>query len=384
MSVNGNGHRLTATLQRRPQDLTSKEWRDAISSAKAENVESAANSMDSIPNSPSLSPILISFLSSGSRRLREASSVALAHIGLSGGGEVLQKQCVLEQLLRQIRKDVDEEEKGAYFYAIYHLLGVIPPSQPLLLELTTYSYALSSYGSVIDELTPIIPSVFEVLLYEIFQKSDPRPLVKIVTPLVRLLGNLCASGDTPSLSVLQEPDLPAVLTTLLSTNYLHLNSSHLLQKILAERTSNNSRQSVKEAEYMCHVFVREDGLTAVCLSDYEYPTRVAHTLLTKILEDFSAQVPRSEWSGRKEVSGFNGPLDVHLKKFQVPEQADSMSRLQNELDETKIILHGTIESVLDRGEKLDDLIQKSEGLSMHSKAFYKSARKTNSCCSSWG
>ncbi|XP_040565409.1 synaptobrevin homolog YKT6 [Lepeophtheirus salmonis] len=155
-------------------------------------------------------------------------------------------------------------------------------------------------------------------------------------------------------------------------------------KILAERTSNNSRQSVKEAEYMCHVFVREDGLTAVCLSDYEYPTRVAHTLLTKILEDFSAQVPRSEWSGRKEVSGFNGPLDVHLKKFQVPEQADSMSRLQNELDETKIILHGTIESVLDRGEKLDDLIQKSEGLSMHSKAFYKSARKTNSCCSSWG
>ncbi|XP_040565407.1 uncharacterized protein [Lepeophtheirus salmonis] len=238
MSVNGNGHRLTATLQRRPQDLTSKEWRDAISSAKAENVESAANSMDSIPNSPSLSPILISFLSSGSRRLREASSVALAHIGLSGGGEVLQKQCVLEQLLRQIRKDVDEEEKGAYFYAIYHLLGVIPPSQPLLLELTTYcvhnlslrspvelfwvAYALSSYGSVIDELTPIIPSVFEVLLYEIFQKSDPRPLVKIVTPLVRLLGNLCASGDTPSLSVLQEPDLPAVLTTLLSTNYLHL------------------------------------------------------------------------------------------------------------------------------------------------------------------
>lgn len=33
--------------------------------------------------------------------------------------------------------------------------------------------------------------------------------------------------------------------------------------------------------------------------------------------------------------------------------------------------HGTIEAVLERGEKLDDLVEKSEGLSMQSKAFYK-------------
>ena len=33
--------------------------------------------------------------------------------------------------------------------------------------------------------------------------------------------------------------------------------------------------------------------------------------------------------------------------------------------------HNTIEAVLDRGEKLDDLVDKSEGLSSQSKAFYK-------------
>ena len=47
--------------------------------------------------------------------------------------------------------------------------------------------------------------------------------------------------------------------------------------------------------------------------------------------------------------------------------------------------HSTIEAVLERGEKLDDLVDKSEALSMQSKAFYKTARKTNSCCgTSWG
>lgn len=33
--------------------------------------------------------------------------------------------------------------------------------------------------------------------------------------------------------------------------------------------------------------------------------------------------------------------------------------------------HNTIEDILGRGEKLDDLVDKSEGLTLQSKAFYK-------------
>lgn len=119
-----------------------------------------------------------------------------------------------------------------------------------------------------------------------------------------------------------------------------------------------------------------------------------------------------------------------------------MAKIQRDLDETKIILHKTIESVLDRGEKLDQvgwgpclsrsrfgglssiapgycclalvalliqrsalwagprrrcvsgilvathacplptvqLVDKSADLSMASQLFYKQARKANSCC----
>lgn len=45
-------------------------------------------------------------------------------------------------------------------------------------------------------------------------------------------------------------------------------------------------------------------------------------------------------------------------------------KVQRELDETKITLHKTIESVLERNVKLDDLVNKSEGLSSQSKMFY--------------
>ena len=50
-------------------------------------------------------------------------------------------------------------------------------------------------------------------------------------------------------------------------------------------------------------------------------------------------------------------------------------KVQAELDETKIILHKTIESVLERGEKLDNLVDRSEALSSQSRMFYKTAKK---------
>ena len=50
-------------------------------------------------------------------------------------------------------------------------------------------------------------------------------------------------------------------------------------------------------------------------------------------------------------------------------------KVQAELDETKIILHKTIESVLERGEKLDNLVERSDALSAQSRMFYKTAKK---------
>ena len=49
-------------------------------------------------------------------------------------------------------------------------------------------------------------------------------------------------------------------------------------------------------------------------------------------------------------------------------------KIQRELDETKIVLHKTIESVLERGEKIDTLVEKSNDLSAQSRMFYGQVR----------
>lgn len=151
-------------------------------------------------------------------------------------------------------------------------------------------------------------------------------------------------------------------------------------KTLVERTQAATRQSVKQDVYMCHVYVRADNLSAVLISDHEYPNRVAHTLLTKIMDDFNAKVAKDQWPTGSESSIDFTTLPATLSKYQDPREADALTRMQEDLDETKIILRNTIEAVLERGEKLDDLVYKSESLSIQSKAFYKTAKKTNSCC----
>lgn len=108
--------------------------------------------------------------------------------------------------------------------------------------------------------------------------------------------------------------------------------------------------------------------------------RVAHTLLTKILDEFASKVSSDQWpNGTEQTISFT-QLPAYLSKYQDPREADPLTKMQEDLDETKIILRNTIEQVLVRGEKLDDLVSQSEELSVQSKAFYKTAKKTNSCC----
>ncbi|CAO3692132.1 unnamed protein product [Umbelopsis ramanniana] len=147
-------------------------------------------------------------------------------------------------------------------------------------------------------------------------------------------------------------------------------------KTVAERTLAGQRQSVDESNYVGHVYARAEGVAGVVITDKEYPARVAFSLLNKILDEFIMRYPVEKWSGPVQYP----ELAEYLRKYQDPKQADSIMKVQRDLDDTKVILHKTIEGVLQRGEKLDSLIERSEELSSQSKVFYKTAKKTNSCC----
>jgi synaptobrevin family protein YKT6 len=62
--------------------------------------------------------------------------------------------------------------------------------------------------------------------------------------------------------------------------------------------------------------------------------------------------------------------DYMRKIWAQSHEAENYLQIQRELEETKVILHNTVSKVLKRGEKIDNLVFKSNNLSIHSKAFY--------------
>jgi len=155
-----------------------------------------------------------------------------------------------------------------------------------------------------------------------------------------------------------------------------------LTKTFTKRTEPGQRQSITHEGYVVHCYVRSDGLGGTVTTDLEYPARVAFVLIGQMLEDFVDHVGGDDgWKNVTTPESITFPkLDEYLQKYQNPAEADKVTKIQKDLDETTQILHKTIDSVLERGVKLDNLVERSNDLSAQSKMFYKQAKKTNSCC----
>lgn len=117
----------------------------------------------------------------------------------------------------------------------------------------------------------------------------------------------------------------------------------------------------EDAVVSCH---RIGPVCTVLVTDLEYPSRVCFEILQRLHD-----TPTSE------------QLETTIQDYQAPERVDALTSIRQRLDETLVIMHENVNLVLQRGEDLDELVEKSSRLSASSKMFYKVARKHNRCCS---
>lgn len=111
--------------------------------------------------------------------------------------------------------------------------------------------------------------------------------------------------------------------------------------------------------YLVFTIVYGEHIFVAC-ADGEYIPSVAHAFLDK-----------SRGCQDKERL---------LEEYQDYKSKDTLGKIKTEISETKEVCIKTLNSLFERGEKLDDLIDKSEQLSKSSKLFYKAAHKRNKCC----
>lgn len=136
-------------------------------------------------------------------------------------------------------------------------------------------------------------------------------------------------------------------------------------RVFAKKVSNVSEDPAYKEYYYEH-----DGKKyRFCIKGYE------NNLVSVIVGDmpsYSVLRMMDEASTRnfKEV----------MKEYENWKEKCPIEAMHKELEETKTVLKDTLENVLNRGERLDKLIDQSEELSMQSKALFHAAKRQNRCC----
>lgn len=133
------------------------------------------------------------------------------------------------------------------------------------------------------------------------------------------------------------------------------------------QTNQSSRVSEKHEQYDITLDCLNMSNHYCCImTDSEYDQKVITKLAKHILTTYIN----------------TGDIDIKnvMSKSKTLYEFDPLSKMQKDLDGIKQTLYDTMDSLLERGQKMDDLVKKSEMLSASSKQFYVMARKTNSCC----
>jgi len=149
---------------------------------------------------------------------------------------------------------------------------------------------------------------------------------------------------------------------------------------VAKRSVVGSQQTILHMGYKCHVRVNPKGVACAVMADEEYPQIAAFSLINVSIDAFLKEYSLT-YEAYDTNQNLRAPfLDDLIFKYQDPQKADPMMKIQKDLDDTKQILVKSIDQLLDRGEKLESIAAKSEHLNFQTRAFMTNAESMNKCC----
>ena len=134
---------------------------------------------------------------------------------------------------------------------------------------------------------------------------------------------------------------------------------------------------------MCYCWTTSDNLSVAVVTDAEYPEGSAYNLIGQVILDFMQTFERNPEIYQDCEYDCDLPyenLGEFLKNWQDPAEADKLYKIKTELDDVKEIMHKNMSELIERGESLESLMEKSNDLSKMSVQFYKKAKKKNSQC----
>ncbi|KAJ1604707.1 SNARE protein [Cryptosporidium canis] len=152
-------------------------------------------------------------------------------------------------------------------------------------------------------------------------------------------------------------------------------------KSITPKLSSGIKEIITHEEFSIFSYKWSDGLSIYMICDYDFPARVAFSSIFEMYMHIN-NPNTTEESNTDEDHFIHKVIIAALNKYKDPTVSDAIIESQIKIDKARDAINVSLKSFLDRGENLDELIQKSNDLSQSSKKLFKMSKKTKKpCCS---
>ncbi|XP_061363972.1 vesicle-associated membrane protein 727 isoform X3 [Gastrolobium bilobum] len=154
------------------------------------------------------------------------------------------------------------------------------------------------------------------------------------------------------------------------------NFSTIAVQCLQKLPSNSSKYT-----YSCdgHTFnfLIDNGFVYLVVADESVGRSVPFIFLERVKDDFKKRYGANRFSIAYHLDREFGPtLKEHMQYcMNNPEEISKLSKLKAQITEVKGIMMDNIEKVLDRGEKIELLVDKTENLQFQADSFQRQGRQ---------
>jgi len=152
------------------------------------------------------------------------------------------------------------------------------------------------------------------------------------------------------------------------------NFDQVVRRILEKiPTTQNSKMSYVYERHIFHYLV-DDGIIYLCMADEEFGRRIPFAFL----DDLKGRFKVSYGDRGRTALAFAMNEDFsrvmkNLMEYYSNPNSDKITKLKSDVDEVKTVMVQNIEKVLERGERIELLVDKTETLSTSALKFKKSS-----------
>ncbi|KAI4376885.1 hypothetical protein MLD38_014593 [Melastoma candidum] len=143
--------------------------------------------------------------------------------------------------------------------------------------------------------------------------------------------------------------------------------------------TNDSHASYSQDRFIFHV-KRTDGLTVLCMADDTAGRRIPFAFLEDIHQRFVRTYGRAVLTAQAYAMNdeFSRVLSQQMEYYSSDPNADRINRLKGEVSQVRNVMIENIDKVLERGDRLELLVDKTANLQGNTFRFRKQARRFRS------